>query len=382
MRRFANLFLMIFSLLITLVMVEVGLRLLKYPSVFKRGQAFPVEVDRAWHITCDELLGCVFDADYAHSLGGRFAQINPQGFYDADAFTADALPSDDTFKILLLGDSFTFGAAAEMGQSFAERLEADLAQRTPLTVWNTGIPGTGTNNALIQAQRFLPIMQPNVVILGIYSNDYADNLLPVEAYYADWLGKYSVSPDLEIIELTPEAAFYRNYGVFPPANRAQFMMGRTRVGSLVMRTVDGFQEGGLSQIAMIDAWQFPEDWWQNTYFEAGIQQTKKYVEQIHALTRAQGIPLVILAIPYVDDVKEAYDPRHPYAQAYHATVAIAQEVGDTLADPRPILIESDYAPLPNGHWNNEGHAKVAELLEACLRPMLDGESLPSVCPIQ
>jgi tagatose-1,6-bisphosphate aldolase len=78
---------------------------------------------------------------------------------------------------------------------------------------------------------------------------------------------------------------------------------------------------------MIDEWQFPEDWWQNTYFEAGIQQTKQYVEQIHALTRAQGIPLVILAIPYVDDVKEAYDPNHPYAQAYHATVAIAQEVG-------------------------------------------------------
>ncbi|MGV2436227.1 MAG UNVERIFIED_CONTAM: hypothetical protein LVT10_16200 [Anaerolineae bacterium] len=71
---------------------------------------------------------------------GRFAQINPQGFYDADAFTADALPRMTHSRYCYCGDSFTFGAAAEMGQSFAERLEADLAQRTPLTVWNTGIP--------------------------------------------------------------------------------------------------------------------------------------------------------------------------------------------------------------------------------------------------
>lgn len=381
MKRFANLFLMIFSLLITLVMVEVGLRLLKYPSVFKRGQTFPVVVDRAWHITCDDINGCVFQADEARTLGGRFEVINPQGFYDTDTFTVDSLPND-TFKILLLGDSFTFGAAAEVGKSFAEQLETNLSQHTDLTVWNTGIPGTGTNNALIQAQRFIPMMQPNIVILGIYSNDYADNLLPVEAYYADWLGKYAVSPDLEIIELTPTAAFYRNYGVFPPANRWQFMMGRTRTGSLLMRTADGFQEGGLSQIAMMDSWQFPEDWWQSTYFEAGIQQTKAYVQQIHALTQAQGIPLIVLAIPYVDDVKADYNPQHPYAQAYHATVAIAEEVEATLADPRASLTEADYVPLPNGHWNNDGHQKIADLLERCLRPLLDGEPLPSVCPNQ
>src|SRR5207244_4081262 len=91
----------------------------------------------------------------------------------------------DTFRILVLGDSFTQGMSLELGDAFPERLERLLARQRDddarFEVYNAGLSGWNT----VGEQRVLsrqwddhtaypfayPRVQPDLVVLGFCLND-------------------------------------------------------------------------------------------------------------------------------------------------------------------------------------------------------------------
>ena len=77
-------------------------------------------------------------------MSGRYCIVNAQGFHDTQDFVYSPALDEQT-RILVLGDSFTFGEDADIGASYVEILEAGGPGRV---VWNTGIFGVGTNQAL------------------------------------------------------------------------------------------------------------------------------------------------------------------------------------------------------------------------------------------
>ena len=207
--------------------------------------------------TCDEV-GCryVYDviaADYDDYCEGqeplpRYCILNRQGFHDTQDFVAgDDL--DGRLRILALGDSFTFGAAAEIGKSYVNTIEANFPQSV---VWNTGIPATGTNQALALFQEYAPILQPQLTTLGFYENDFSDNLRPMDTRL--WL---MTQKDGRIfLQLRDDDSgnatsldekkdyYYRAHDVEPPANEIERAVGRTRLGSLALRLIDIVRGGG------------------------------------------------------------------------------------------------------------------------------------------
>ena len=169
---------------VTLIALEFVLGVMDRPPLYFP----PAPPEERWvplqWATCDEA-GCRFTPDAMVDYCARrepprprecWGYVNRQGFYDTDDFTAgDDL--DGRMRILMLGDSFTFGIFADSGKSYVETIEANFPQTV---VWNTGIPGAGTHQALALFQRYAPILQPQLTILGFFMNDFGENLLPMD----------------------------------------------------------------------------------------------------------------------------------------------------------------------------------------------------------
>ena len=172
---------------LTLLVLEIALGVWGMPTYFPI--AIPeFEGEPATWWTCDEI-GCHYQYEAAVAacnrgdISGRHCVVNPQGFADDEPFIAAEDLQSQT-RILAMGDSFTHGYTADIGKSYIEFIEASIPD---LVVWNTGITGSGTNQAISSFKAFAPTLQPQLSILGFYMNDFADNLIPVDsiAVFAD-----------------------------------------------------------------------------------------------------------------------------------------------------------------------------------------------------
>lgn len=281
------------------------------------------------------------------SLTGRHCDINRQGFADSQEFVATAIP-EGSFRILALGDSFTFGMTADKGQSYVELLEARFPDAT---VWNTGMAGTGTRQAIASFKHFAPALQPQLTILGFYMNDFEDNILPIEKsfraqdaldriagvhihYYDTWGNVFATDRQT--------ALEYYGHAVGPPRNRVEHAIGITRLGTLALRLRDAL--GRLSGALLAKQ----------------ISETRQQLADLRALARAQGADLLVLIIPHRDDMAAPSDE-------YRAALQLMDEVGIPYLDPIHLLdAPADYMDPPDDHWNTAGHQKVAAFLNDCV----------------
>jgi hypothetical protein len=86
----------------------------------------------------------------------------------------------NTFRILVLGDSFTAGLQVSEEETFSKLLESRLQQHYPQTkieVINAGVVGYGTENELAYFTHEGYKYQPDVVLLAFFTgNDLTDNI--------------------------------------------------------------------------------------------------------------------------------------------------------------------------------------------------------------
>ena len=78
------------------------------------------------------------------------------------------------FRILLIGDSFTYGHGVEANQAIAAQLEPLLAARMgrPVEVLNFGIPGLNLESSVDQYRLFAAKWQHDMVIYLFFDNDF------------------------------------------------------------------------------------------------------------------------------------------------------------------------------------------------------------------
>ena len=83
-------------------------------------------------------------------------------------------PAVPTSRILVLGDSFTWGWGVSQGQVFTDLLQAALP--ATVAVYNRSIPGFGTAQEYLLLQRELAARVYDAVVLMFYMNDLSDNI--------------------------------------------------------------------------------------------------------------------------------------------------------------------------------------------------------------
>lgn len=127
----------------------------------------------------DPVLGQRLSPGYEGWFAGVPVRINALGFRDARDYAIEKSPN--TFRILVLGDSVTFGHGALSDTTYPFLLEQRLRHWRPdvdWQVWNLGVPGYNTSQELAYLQQVGPSYDPDLVVVGFFENDLAGNKLP------------------------------------------------------------------------------------------------------------------------------------------------------------------------------------------------------------
>lgn len=151
---FLNTLLILGSFLVCLVIAEIVSRLF-FPDT------------RIRYVPDDELLavlepnqeGFIYLSDGSRAPEVRINELGLRG-----ASPEKSAPR----RVLVLGDSFTFGSGVEEAEMFTTVLNASLGEE--VSVVNAGHPGYGIYQIEILFQRLYPQLQPDVVVLVIWES--------------------------------------------------------------------------------------------------------------------------------------------------------------------------------------------------------------------
>jgi len=96
------------------------------------------------------------------------ATTNALGFRDHEFAPAGAAAC----RVVAIGDSFTFGWGVTLEESWPKVLESDLRRRgLDVDVANLGFPGGSPADYADIASRALPVLRPQVVVVGVLQGD-------------------------------------------------------------------------------------------------------------------------------------------------------------------------------------------------------------------
>jgi hypothetical protein len=121
----------------------------------------------------DPVRGQRLAANYDGWFAGVPARINSLGFRDTREYSLTK-PAG-TFRIMVLGDSVTFGHGALYETTYPYLLEQRLREWRPdvkWEVWNLGVPGYNTAQELAYLNEIGERYAPDLVIVGFFSNDF------------------------------------------------------------------------------------------------------------------------------------------------------------------------------------------------------------------
>lgn len=347
------------SLIMTLGMVEIGLRLVDHPL------SRPVINFNRWYES-SEL--------YGHQLVKNFeglgplqvpVKINSFGFRDIEH---PKHKDDQTVRILGLGDSFTFGWGVSLENTYLKQLETTMLQTTGRSVEtiNTGVPGWGLNQYYICLKEFGIQFTPDIIVVGYWPDDL--NGPPVD-----------------------------KLGPVPNAQREAESHIRMRGGLLHHSRLFNFFTYLADHIKyknrskriphLHDAGARRAEWAKNPDFliaDSGHEITdtrskilKDHLSRINSLATTHGALLIILFIP---DYSQLFHPEFQHInRVLHKA---ADELGIAFLDMTPIYEATERAhsnyfwPL-DGHTNEVGHRAMAEALTPILCDRLT--KMPATC---
>jgi hypothetical protein len=124
----------------------------------------------------DAARGQRFAANYDGWFAGVPVHINSLGFRDPLDYSL--AKRANTFRIIFLGDSVTFGHGSVYEHTYPYLLEQKLKAWRPdvdWQVWNLAVPGYNTSQELAHLKEIGPQFSPDLVIVGFFENDLVDN---------------------------------------------------------------------------------------------------------------------------------------------------------------------------------------------------------------
>lgn len=346
----------LFLAAVLILISEAVLYFIHYPSTYNRMQDFDFEQAKWW--TCDSASGPRY---VANQMGGidsnnyksemwyykRLNIVNSQGYHDKDEFT-EIPASSDSLRVLFAGDSFTWGASADIDSSYVEVFTSDIKKVYPSVVWNTGIPATGTNHALFTTKKFLPVQKSNFVVLGFFTgNDFQDNLLPFDKLIFNkgngCYNLYDYDKDFKPFPITKNEACRKASGSLPSddLNVVQKILNHSRVytffGDMKDKLVNRLS-GTKEKV-----------------HEQSYKMTEQYLKELNDYVKANGAELVVYIIPTVDDIKQK-------TTQYQDVVKILSAASIKYIDNTSLFTVDDYMKTGGGHWKNRGHVAAGHTL--------------------
>lgn len=171
----SNLYVFLISTVMVLLLVEWGLRIFN-PFGVEFFHLLPYHMQG---MVDDPLLGYRHPRSVNYMLGDNRVIINSQGLRDEEI---PYQKPDKEKRILMLGDSVTFGWGVSQGETFSDQMEALLREQTGVQwqVINAGVNGYNTEQEASYLRRDGMRFSPDFVLLIYVSNDVEPVIDPNE----------------------------------------------------------------------------------------------------------------------------------------------------------------------------------------------------------
>jgi lysophospholipase L1-like esterase len=247
-------------------------------------------------------------------------------------------------KILLLGDSFTWGHSAKSGyNSFADELLS-----YGFVVYNTGITATDVAQYLAIAEHYIPILKPDIVIVNFYlGNDITYYKRDVRSFssvfYATNAGILTACPSGICFDNAQDAYnFYLSEWKIPERdNTFNSVMAKSVITTLIWKML------------------------------LHLEIVTKSESQAHYFKMAERLryssPYCNEELKRIKQIAETNDARFILSvipEVYTRTFVTKKDYPNLFTGLEPIEIavsKKDYK-LDDGHFNNRGHKRYAAFL--------------------
>ena len=335
------------SLGLTVIFLEVALRIFALPQNVDLQHSILKELETQtfaeWWIL-DEAGSYRFNAEALNprkvkqltrsgSNWARLSTVNQAGYCDVDEFNRKYLQTSE-LKLLVIGDSFTWGASASHGASFVELLDEFANNSNQETViWNASIPATGIEAYKHRLETLGPEMEPDIVLLGLCFNDVfqlPSKILRTDSGKAIFHNGSNLEEACEQIRSQIQADLEQDK-LFGFNSRLYALLNNFRSKNLV-------------------AQRLPDP------SELEVQAFTKHLTDIQSLCTLFGSELLALNIPDRVDLMQG-------GSLNQTILGVLDELDIEVVDPTQILDpHRDYQALPDPHWNDQGHQKAGQLL--------------------
>jgi hypothetical protein len=319
-----NLLLLSVSVLFTISVAEVLMRRVYTGTPFSYGWVGQYPNRPSRNFITDELTG--WRMRPAHEFA--WLRENETHTYrsNSQGFRADAEfnPSDSRKKIVLVGDSYTFGT----GVAYEDTFGAVLQRKSKETVvYNLGMPGFGVDQVWMSVRHQAMNLRPDLIVAGIVDADFERSLIP-----------------------------YRNAEGF---NKPTFKLEK---GQLVQRAHEHsppFVQNFLEHHSSIWAvYRRAPKWLGRRYpFGEYYLLNQAIIDAIRSDCQRQSVPVLFVYIPTSE------------FNSFPALSAYMRRSGANyidLTEMRPVPPRSIYL-RHDGHLSVEGHRYVANLIDGWVR---------------
>ncbi len=244
---------------------------------------------------------------------------------------------DGVYRIMVVGDSITYGQGVGARWIYPALIEEQLAKDYRVEVLNLGASGRQSEDILQIVKKFLPELEPDLVVYGACHNDF----LP------SGIGQY-----------------VKKYPFPMPESWKEFFLGRTRVAHFV--------DGAYDVIAR--ALGLRTDFFDDILrdFEGYQERFARDVKEMNEVVRAQGLPAVVTMV--FDQVPSVSRTSHQVTQ--HAE-RLLEAAGMTVIETEDYYRRFERRNLRvsqwEGHPDEEAHAIFAGMILDQIRSQVDFE---------
>ncbi|MCF8255997.1 MAG: hypothetical protein K9J06_00470 [Flavobacteriales bacterium] len=336
----------------------------------------------------------------AHHQSNEFdltVRINNLGFRGPDVSIAKKRK-----RILLLGDSFTFGWGVEEHETWAQLLQMEFPD---WEILNLGRGGTHPGDHVQLARKAIPLLRPDLVIVGVLQANDLHQLMRIIAYERGQ--RQPMFPEAGGDAEGPTALHRFTTRLFP--NLMHFRGARVEIrdrwlreAELLLTTFsaedsaryvgleqqnrDAFEKGLLNPSLVFEAVYFPDahraaaDTARPLLRDAMVR-LHDYLVEMRQLCAAHGTALLAVGLPnrpygcpdcVPDLVGLGYAAQGcDTLNADLPFISAAQRAGVNYftVPAQQIPGRADYYPM-DGHWNPSGHRKFARSLASHLSTVL------------
>jgi lysophospholipase L1-like esterase len=257
------------------------------------------------------------------------------------------------FRIVAIGDSVTFGFGVNDRETFCAQTEALLRERMPgvdLDVVNIAVPGFDTRQEVVLLRRTVKQLEPNLVLVGLYSNDIPDAL-------EDGTGGTTVATPRSGTNqpLQMNAAPTSWWDIQLRKSRAVYTMGRA------LRRFAHKGEWGMSrftmELDMLEGRNTPQ-------LDEAWTRVSRQFDELRNLAAVHGFAVGVVVLPPREQVSGLY----PHARYQDRVRPMAESEGFFIIDPLPALTGSPerkdhlFVAYDRNHPSGEGHRLIAQAI--------------------